>query len=420
MEVLVVEGKQRLKGEVVISGAKNAALALVPASLLVNDICVIDNLPDIDDMKCLVQILNELGAKCELTQKNTIKIDSRTLKSNVADSDTVRKIRASYYLLGALLGRFKKAHVALPGGCNFADRPIDQHIKGFEALGAKATIEKGAVKLEAERLIGNTIYLDVVSVGATINIMLAAVYAEGQTVIENAAKEPHVVDTANFLNQMGAKIKGAGTDVIKIQGVAENSLKGNEYSVIPDQIEAGTYMAVAAATRGDIVVKNVIPKHLESISAKLLEMGCTVVEGNDFVHVKVEKELKPTTIKTQVYPGFPTDMQPQMLALLTTVKGDSKVIETIYESRFQYINELRKLGASIELNNNVAVVKGGKNMEGANVQAFDLRAGAAMLIAGLCADGKTIIHNANLIDRGYENLEEKFKNLGATIYREQV
>ncbi len=420
MEVLVVEGKQRLEGEVVISGAKNAALALVPASLLINDICVIDNLPDIDDMTCLVQILNELGAKCELTQKNTIKIDSRTLNSHVADSETVRKIRASYYLLGALLGRFKKAYVALPGGCNFADRPIDQHIKGFEALGAKATIEKGAVKLEADRLVGNTIYLDVVSVGATINIMLAAIYAEGQTVIENAAKEPHVVDTANFLNQMGAKIKGAGTDVIKIQGVAMNTLKGNEYSVIPDQIEAGTYMAVAAATRGDVVVKNVIPKHLESITAKLLEMGCTVIEGNDFVQVKVEKELKPTNIKTQVYPGFPTDMQPQMLALLTTVKGDSKVIETIYESRFQYINELRKLGASIELNNNVAVVKGGNDMEGANVQAFDLRAGAALLIAGLCADGKTIIHNAHLIDRGYENLEEKFKNIGATIYREQV
>ncbi len=420
MEVLVVDGKQRLEGEVVISGAKNAALALVPASLLINDICVIDNLPNIDDMNCLVEILNALGAKCELTQKNTIKIDSRNLNSYVADSDTVRKIRASYYLLGALLGKFKKAHVALPGGCNFADRPIDQHIKGFEALGAKVTIEKGAVKLEAERLIGTTIYLDVVSVGATINIMLAAVYAEGVTVIENAAKEPHVVDTANFLNQMGAKIKGAGTDVIKITGVPVNSLKGNEYSVIPDQIEAGTYMALAAATRGDVVVKNVIPKHLESITAKLLEMGCEVTEGNDYIRVKAEGPLKPTTIKTQVYPGFPTDMQPQMLALLTTVEGDSKVIETIYESRFQYINELRKLGAQIQLNNNVASLKGGNDMEGANVTAFDLRAGAALLLAGLCSEGKTRIHNPQYIDRGYEDLEVKMTKLGAKLYREKA
>ncbi len=420
MEVLVVDGKQRLEGEVVISGAKNAALALVPASLLINDICVIDNLPNIDDMSCLVEILNALGAKCELTQKNTIKIDSRNLNSHVADSDTVRKIRASYYLLGALLGKFKKAHVALPGGCNFADRPIDQHIKGFEALGATVTIEKGAVKLEAERLVGTNIYLDVVSVGATINIMLAAVYAEGVTVIENAAKEPHVVDTANFLNQMGAKIKGAGTDVIKITGVPLDSLKGNEYSVIPDQIEAGTYMALAAATRGDVVVKNVIPKHLESITAKLLEMGCEVTEGNDFVHVKATGPLKPTTIKTQVYPGFPTDMQPQMLALLTTVEGDSKVIETIYESRFQYINELRKLGAHIELNSNVASLKGGSPMEGANVTAFDLRAGAALLLAGLCSEGKTRIHNPHYIDRGYEDLEIKMTKLGAKLYREKV
>ncbi len=420
MEVLVVDGKQRLEGEVVISGAKNAALALVPASLLINDICVIDNLPNIDDMNCLVEILNDLGAKCELTQKNTIKIDSRNLNSYVADSDTVRKIRASYYLLGALLGKFKKAHVALPGGCNFADRPIDQHIKGFEALGAKVTIEKGAVKLDAERLIGTNIYLDVVSVGATINIMLAAVYAEGVTVIENAAKEPHVVDTANFLNQMGAKIKGAGTDVIKITGVPVNSLRGNEYSVIPDQIEAGTYMAFAAATRGDVVVKNVIPKHLESITAKLLEMGCEVTEGNDFLRVKATDPLKPTTIKTQVYPGFPTDMQPQMLALLTTVEGDSKVIETIYESRFQYINELRKLGAHIELNSNVASLKGGNPMEGANVTAFDLRAGAALLLAGLCSEGKTRIHNPQYIDRGYEDLEIKMTKLGAKLYREKA
>ncbi len=420
MEVLVVDGKQRLEGEVVISGAKNAALALVPASLLINDICVIDNLPNIDDMNCLVEILNDLGAKCELTQKNTIRIDSRDLNSYVADSDTVRKIRASYYLLGALLGKFKKAHVALPGGCNFADRPIDQHIKGFEALGAKVNIEKGAVKLEAERLVGTTIYLDVVSVGATINIMLAAVYAEGVTVIENAAKEPHVVDTANFLNQMGAKIKGAGTDVIKITGAPVDSLKGNEYSVIPDQIEAGTYMALAAATRGDVVVKNVIPKHLESITAKLLEMGCEVTEGNDFVRVKADGVLKPTTIKTQVYPGFPTDMQPQMLALLTTVQGDSKVIETIYESRFQYINELRKLGAQIQLNNNVASLKGGNDMEGANVTAFDLRAGAALLIAGLCSEGKTRIHNPHYIDRGYEDLELKMTKLGAKLYREKA
>ncbi len=420
MEVLVVEGRRRLEGEVVISGAKNAALALVPASLLINDICVIDNLPNIDDMKCLVEILNDLGAKCELTQKNTIKIDSRSVDKYVANSDVVRKIRASYYLLGVLLGKFKKAYVALPGGCNFADRPIDQHIKGFEALGAKTTIEKGVIKLEAERLVGTTIYLDLVSVGATINIMLAAVYAEGQTVIENAAKEPHVVDTANFLNQMGAKIKGAGTDTIKITGVPVDSLKGNEYSVIPDQIEAGTYMALAAATRGDVTIKNIIPKHLESITAKLIEMGCNITEGNDFIRVQADENLKPTNVKTQVYPGFPTDMQPQMLALLSTVEGDSKVIETIYESRFQYINELRKLGAEVDLNNNVASVKGNRNFEGASVTAFDLRAGAAMLIAGLCADGKTKIANPHYIDRGYEDLEEKMKNLGARLYREEA
>ncbi len=420
MEVLVVEGKQRLEGEVVISGAKNAALALVPASLLINDICVIDNLPNIDDMKCLVDILNSLGAKCELTQKNTIKIDSRPLNTHIADSDVVRKIRASYYLLGALLGRFNKACVALPGGCNFADRPIDQHIKGFEALGAKCVVEKGLISLEAEKLVGTNIYLDVVSVGATINIMLAAVYAEGVTVIENAAKEPHVVDTANFLNQMGAKIKGAGTDVIKITGVAQHELKGNEYSVIPDQIEAGTYMALAAATRGDVTIKNVIPKHLESISAKLIEMGCNLTEGTDSIRVQAEGQLKPTTIKTQVYPGFPTDMQPQMLALLTTVEGESKVIETIYESRFQYVHELRKLGAHVELNSNIASVKGTSRFEGANVTAFDLRAGAALLLAGLCSEGKTKIHNAHYIDRGYEVLEEKMSKLGARLYREKA
>lgn len=420
MEILVVEGKQRLQGEVVISGAKNAALALVPASLLINDICVIDNLPNINDMKCLVDILNDLGAKCELTQKNTIKIDSRNINKHVANNDAVRKIRASYYLLGALLGKFKKAHVALPGGCNFADRPIDQHIKGFEALGAKTTIEKGTVKLEADRLIGTTIYLDVISVGATINIMLAAVYAEGVTVIENAAKEPHVVDTANFLNQMGAKIKGAGTDTIKITGVPVNSLKGNEYSVIPDQIEAGTYMAIAAATRGDVVVKNIIPKHLESITAKLLEMGCDVKEGNDFIHIISEEPLKPTTIKTQVYPGFPTDMQPQMLALLTTVTGNSRVIETIYESRFQYINDLRKMGASIELNGSIASISGGKEMQGTSVTALDLRAGAALLLAALCSEGKTTIYNAQFIDRGYENLEKKFAGLGVKLYKDKI
>lgn len=420
MEVIVVEGKQRLEGEVVISGAKNAALALIPASLLINDICVIENLPNIDDMKCLVEILNDLGAKCELTQKNTIKIDSRNVDKYVADSDVVRKIRASYYLLGVLLGKFKKAYVALPGGCNFADRPIDQHIKGFEALGAKTSIEKGVIKLEAERLVGTTIYLDVVSVGATINIMLAAVYAEGVTIIENAAKEPHVVDTANFLNQMGAGIKGAGTDTIKITGVPVNSLKGNEYSVIPDQIEAGTYMALAAATRGDVTIRNIIPKHLESITAKLIEIGCNVTEGTDFIRVKVDSELKPTNVKTQVYPGFPTDMQPQMLALLSTIEGNSRVIETIYESRFQYVNELRKLGARVDLNKNSAIVKGSSDFQGASVTAFDLRAGAAMIIAGLCAEGKTKIANSHYIDRGYENLEEKMKNLGAVLYREEV
>lgn len=415
MSRLIINGQKKLEGHVYISGAKNAAVAIIPAAIISNDICVIENLPVIEDVIILSKAIEKIGASCEFRDEHTLIIDSRNIKSCYAAYDSIKKIRASYYLLGALLGRFKKAEVALPGGCNFGVRPIDQHIKGFEALGAKVTVEHGMIKAIASKLVGANIFLDVVSVGATINIMLAAVFAQGTTIIENAAKEPHVVDTANFLNMMGAKIKGAGTDVIRILGV--ENLHGAQYSIIPDQIEAGTYMISAAITHGDVTVHNIIPKHMDSLSAKLREMNCNVDEGDDFIRVIAKDKLSSSNIKTMTYPGFPTDLQPQMTALLSVANGTGVITETVWENRFQYIAELKRLGANIKVDNKIAIINGTKNLTGAQVCATDLRAGAALVIAGLAAHGQTEIDNVKYIDRGYEQIEEKFRMLGADIKR---
>lgn len=415
MEKLIINGGKELFGSVSINGAKNAAVAILPAAILASkDICVIDNVPNIEDINSLESILKYLGCKVE-KGNNTIKIDSTNIVTTNATIPEVRKMRASYYLLGALLSRFKKARVELPGGCPIGDRPIDQHIKGFEALGAKVTIEHGAVNITAEKLIGSTIYFDVVSVGATINIMLAATLAEGVTILENAAKEPHVVDVANFLNTMGAKVKGAGTDVIKITGVSE--LTGCNYSVIPDQIEAGTYMVATAACGGEVEIKNVIPKHLESISAKLVEMGVEVIEHDDSVTIKSERNLKGVNIKTLPYPGFPTDVQQPMTVLLSIAEGRSIVNESIYECRFKHMDELKKMGANAKIDGRIAIIDGVKSINGAKVKATDLRAGAALVIAGLIAEGVTEVEGIEHIDRGYPYIEEKFKSLGADIRR---
>ncbi|MDU1414597.1 MAG: UDP-N-acetylglucosamine 1-carboxyvinyltransferase [Clostridium sp.] len=415
MEKLVINGGNELFGSVSINGAKNAAVAILPAAILAaKDNCIIDNVPDIEDIKSLETILRYLGCKVE-KGCNTINIDSSNIVTTDATIPEVRSMRASYYLLGALLSRFKKARVELPGGCPIGDRPIDQHIKGFEALGANVTIEHGAVNITADRLIGTTIYFDVVSVGATINIMLAAVLAEGVTVLENAAKEPHVVDVANFLNTMGAKVKGAGTDVIKITGVEE--LVGCNYSVIPDQIEAGTYMVATAACGGEVEIKNVIPKHLESISAKLVEMGVEVDEHDDSVTIRSNKELKGVNIKTLPYPGFPTDVQQPMTVLLSIAEGRSIVNESIYECRFKHMDELKKMGGNAKIDGRIAIIDGVKNLSGAKVKATDLRAGAALVIAGLVAEGITEVEGIEHIDRGYPYIEEKFKALGADIKR---
>lgn len=415
MEKLVINGGNKLFGSVSINGAKNAAVAILPAAILAaKDNCIIDNVPDIEDIKSLETILRYLGCKVE-KGCNTINIDSSNIVTTDATIPEVRSMRASYYLLGALLSRFKKARVELPGGCPIGDRPIDQHIKGFEALGANVTIEHGAVNITADRLIGTTIYFDVVSVGATINIMLAAVLAEGVTVLENAAKEPHVVDVANFLNTMGAKVKGAGTDVIKITGVEE--LVGCNYSVIPDQIEAGTYMVATAACGGEVEIKNVIPKHLESISAKLVEMGVEVDEHDDSVTIRSNKELKGVNIKTLPYPGFPTDVQQPMTVLLSIAEGRSIVNESIYECRFKHMDELKKMGGNAKIDGRIAIIDGVKNLSGAKVKATDLRAGAALVIAGLVAEGITEVEGIEHIDRGYPYIEEKFKALGADIKR---
>lgn len=415
MEQLVITGQRRLSGEVPISGAKNAVVAIIPAAIMAKGVSIIENLPCIEDVTCLVKSIRALGAECKFLNENTLQIDSSKVSSYTATDDAVKKIRASYYLMGALLGRFKRAEVAMPGGCNFGSRPIDLHLKGFEAMGAKIEQEHGVVKLYADKLVGAHIYLDQASVGATINIMLAAVLAEGVTTIENAAKEPHIVDTANFLNMLGAKVKGAGTDVIKITGVEK--LNGAEYMIIPDQIEAGTYMIAAAIAGGDVTVKNIIPKHMDSLSAKLDEMGCIIEEGDDYIRVISTGNFKATNVKTMAYPGFPTDLQPQMTALLCVAEGTSTLTENVWENRFQYVNELRRLGCSLTVEGRAAIIKGVPELTGAEVNATDLRAGAALVIAGLCAKGVTKIGNVKYIDRGYEKIEYKLRAIGADIKR---
>ncbi|VYU65739.1 UDP-N-acetylglucosamine 1-carboxyvinyltransferase [Clostridium tertium] len=416
MEKLVINGGKALKGSVDINGAKNSAVAILPAAIMASEgKCIIDNVPDIEDVHCLERILASLGCSVNKIDNNTLEIDASDVTRVEACTDDVRRMRASYYFIGALLSRFKKARVELPGGCPIGVRPIDQHIKGFEALGAKVTIEHGAVTVEAENLHGANIFFDVVTVGATINVMIAATLAEGTTILENVAKEPHVVDVANFLNSMGADIKGAGTDVIRVRGVEK--LKGCNYSVIPDQIEAGTFMIAAAATKGDVTIKNVIPKHLESIAAKLIEMGAIVEEGDDSVRVYVEGDLKGVNVKTAPYPGFPTDVQQPMSALLSTVPGKSLIAESIWENRHKHIDELKKMGATIKVQGRTAIIEGSEKLVGAKVIATDLRAGAAMVIAGLVADGVTEISEIEHIDRGYPHIENKFSSLGADITR---
>jgi UDP-N-acetylglucosamine 1-carboxyvinyltransferase len=416
VDKLIIRGQKRLKGEVTVSGAKNAALGVLPAALLLDDVCTIENVPDILDIKILKGIMESLGAGFEYIDKNTIRIDTSNVNSFIATCPDMHKLRGSYYLMGALLGRFKKAVVSFPGGCNLGVRPIDQHIKGFESLGAKVEIEHGLVKLSANKLVGTSIYLDVVSVGATINIMLAAIRAEGITTIENAAKEPHIVDIANFLNAMGANVKGAGTDIIRIRGV--KNLRGDiVHSIIPDQIEAGTYMIAAAATRGDVLVKNVIPKHMESLTAKLLEMNVKVEEYDDSIRISAKDRLNKVNIKTLPYPGFPTDLQPPAAVLLLRADGTSTITEGIFENRFQYIEELKRMGASIRVEGRMAIIEGSSKLTGAPIKALDLRAGAACVIAGLIAEGETEISNVHYIDRGYENMVEKFQSLGAVITR---
>ena len=416
METLIINGGGALRGSVEINGAKNAAVAILPAAVLASKgKCIIDNIPDIEDVHCLERILLDLGCSVKKTSKNVLEIDATDINTVNACTEDVRRMRASYYFIGSLLARFGKAKVELPGGCPIGVRPIDQHIKGFEALGAKVTIEHGAVLVEAESLKAANIFFDVVSVGATINVMIAATMAEGTTVLENVAKEPHVVDVANFLNSMGADIKGAGTDVIRIKGV--NELVGCNYSVIPDQIEAGTFMIAAAATKGDVTITNIIPKHLESISAKLIEMGAIVKEGDDSVRVTVDNELRGVNVKTAPYPGFPTDVQQPMSVLLSITKGRSLVTESIWENRHKHTDELKKMGAMIKVEGRTAIIDGVEKLEGAKVIATDLRAGAAMVIAGLIANGETEIVDIEHIDRGYPHIEEKFRSLGADIRR---
>ena len=417
MDKYVIKGGNRLTGEVIISGAKNAAVAIIPAVILSEAPCRIENIPDISDVKTLTNILQEMGGKVEYLDRHTIIVDPRSIDTDIVSAESARRIRASYYFIGALLGRCRNAVVPLPGGCNFGVRPIDQHLKGFAALGCDYSLDNGMIAVSAKNdLHGANIYLDVVTVGATMNIMLAAVKARGLTIIENAAREPHIVDLANFLNTMGADIRGAGTDTIKIHGVQK--LRGCTYSIIPDQIEAGTYMVAAAATGGDVTVKNVTPKHLESISAKLEEMGVTVEEGDDSVRVVCDKPLRKCNVKTMPHPGFPTDMQPQIVALLSIAQGTSMVNESVWEGgRFKYVDELRRMGAQITVDGKVAIVEGVDHLKGAPVRALDLRAGAAMVIAGLVAEGTTQVEDVVYIERGYENIVDKLVDLGADIYR---
>ena len=413
MDRYVIKGGKPLSGEVEVGGAKNAALGLLAAAIMTDEDVTIENLPDVSDINQLIDAIENIGATVTRTDRHTVTINGSTIKSHVVDYEQMRKIRASYYLLGALLGKMSKAEVALPGGCAIGSRPIDQHLKGFRALGADIITDHGMVNAQAERLTGSHIFFDVVSVGATINVMLAAVKAEGRTVIENCAKEPHIVDVANMLNSMGANIRGAGTDKIRIQGVP--SLHGTVYSTIPDQIEAGTFMCAAAATGGEILVKNVIPRHLESISSKLIEMGCTVIEYDDAVRVKAGDFIRGAKIKTLPYPGFPTDMQPQMTAVLSLAHGNSSVTESIFENRFKYVDELNRMGAIIKVESNAAFITGVGGLQGAAVSAPDLRAGAALVIAGMAANGFTTVNDIVYIKRGYERFADKLKGLGAVI-----
>ncbi len=415
MEKFKIEGCHKLYGEITISGAKNSALAILPASILAEKSCTIRNLPAIDDVTYLKELLRNLGAKTTDEDIDKVTINPAYINSFAVDFELAKKLRASYYFLGALLGKYKEAEVPFPGGCDIGVRPIDQHIKGLEALGVEIKLEHGIIKAKAKELIGASIYLDVVSVGATINIMLAACKAKGITTIENAAKEPYIVDTANFLNAMGANIKGAGTDVIKIKGVEH--LSGCEHSIIPDQIETGTYMILAAVAKGDVLIKNVIPTHLESVSAKMREMGIEVIEYEDSIRIISNTRPKSVNIKTLPYPGFPTDLQQPMSVLLSIAEGTGIITESIYEGRFKHVDELKRMGAKIKVDGRVALIEGIEKLSGAPVCATDLRAGAAMVLAGLAAEGETIISNLNHIDRGYENLEDKLIHVGAKIKR---
>lgn len=413
MEQYVVKGGVPLRGEVSIGGAKNAALGILAAAIMTDETVTIENVPNVRDTRVLLQAIEGIGAKVKYIYNNTVQINGGSISDLNVEYEYIRKIRASYYLLGALLGKYKESNVALPGGCNIGSRPIDQHLKGFKALGAKVNIDHGVVSAKAENLVGGHIYFDVVTVGATINLMMASCMAEGETILENAAKEPHIVDVANFLNAMGANIKGAGTDVIRIKGVSR--LHGCTYSIIPDQIEAGTFMMAAAATRGDIVIKDVIPKHLESITAKLLEMGCKLVEGDDWIRVIADGEVGSTNVKTLPYPGFPTDMQPQIAVALALAKGSSMVTESIFENRFKYVDELNRMGAKIKVEGNTAYIEGVEKFTSAQLSAPDLRAGAALVIAALAADGISQIDDIEYIQRGYEDFEGKLSALGAII-----
>ena len=414
MEQYIIKGGKPLVGEVVISGYKNAALGIIAAAIMTDETVKIENVPDVTDIDVLLQAIQDIGGKVDRINKHTVKINASKINSVIVDFDYVRKIRGSYYLVGALLGKYRKAQVALPGGCNIGSRPIDRHIKGFEALGADVRIEHGLICATSDKLVGAHIYFDDTSVGATINVMMAACMAEGQTTLENAAKEPHVVDVANFLNSLGANIKGAGTDVIRIKGVEK--LHGSEYSIIPDQIEAGTFMFAAAASKGDIHIRNVIPKHLEAFTAKLLEIGVQVEEFDDSIRVKAAGRLTSTHMKTLAYPGFLTDMQPQMTTLLAVSTGTSIVTESIFENRFKYVDELTKMGASIKVvESNTAIITGVDRLTGAIVSAPDLRGGAALVMAGLMAEGFTIVENVEYIERGYENFEMKMQKLGADL-----
>ncbi|MBO6149267.1 MAG: UDP-N-acetylglucosamine 1-carboxyvinyltransferase [Lachnospiraceae bacterium] len=412
-EHYVIKGGNPLKGEVGIGGAKNAALAILAASIMTDETVTLENLPDVRDINVLLEAMQGIGVIVERLDRHTVKINGSLVRNVSIEYESIKRIRASYYLIGALLGKYKEAEVPLPGGCNIGSRPIDQHLKGFRAIGADVSIEGGAIVAKAERLIGTHIYMDVVTVGATINVMMASCMAEGKTTIENAAKEPHVVDVANFLNSLGANIKGAGTDVIRIKGVPK--LHGGIYSIIPDQIEAGTFMFAAAITQGDILIKNVIPKHLESISAKLMEIGCSIEEFDDAVRVSRTGELRSTHIKTLPYPGFPTDMQPQAGVTLALSGGISTITESIFENRFRYVDEITRMGASIKVEGNTAIITGVPRLSGAHLSSPDLRAGAALVLASLSAEGISVVDEISLIERGYEDFDMKLRNLGANI-----